>query len=203
MPVPGCAKHPSHSPGLVVSLPPLPPLLLLCRHQAANSPRCYIVFQLPLHDLAAAAAAAPARTSPEFFQDVLRPLLKVKLRVGPFPSSSPAHRCSPAGVGMRQLYDRLRELHSTQQWYAIWFWKTGYPVFRRYKNWCTGGQLFMMSKVQCLFCSKYCTTEGRGGEKGGSANTKAKHTEPLTSELISPLYRYEMTPPFHEMSWYK
>ena len=35
----------------------------------------------------------------------------------------------------------------------------------------------MMSKVQCLFCSENLTTEGRGGEKGGSA----KHTEPLTS----------------------
>ena len=31
---------------------------------------------------------------------------------------------------------------------------------------CTGGQEKMMSKVQCLFCSESCTTEGRGGEKG-------------------------------------
>ena len=34
----------------------------------------------------------------------------------------------------------------------------------------TGGQEFMGSKVQCLFCSESCTTEGRGGEKWGCAN---------------------------------
>ena len=34
----------------------------------------------------------------------------------------------------------------------------------------TGGQLFMVSKVQCLFWSETSTTEGRGGEKGESAN---------------------------------
>ena len=37
-----------------------------------------------------------------------------------------------------------------------------------------------MSKVQCVLCFENCTTEGRGGEKGGSANSKTKHTEPLT-----------------------
>ena len=40
------------------------------------------------------------------------------------------------------------------------------PLKTRY----TGGQEKMMSKVQCLFYSESCTTEGRGGEKGGSAN---------------------------------
>ena len=44
----------------------------------------------------------------------------------------------------------------------------------------TGGQVIMMSKVQCLFWSKNCATEGRGGEKGGLAKFKMKHTEPLT-----------------------
>ena len=42
-----------------------------------------------------------------------------------------------------------------------------------------------MSKVQCVLCSENRTTEGRGGEKGGSAIFKIKLTEPLTSELIS------------------
>ena len=41
-------------------------------------------------------------------------------------------------------------------------------------------KLFMMSKVQ-WFCFENCTTEGRGGEKRGSANFDMKHTEPLTS----------------------
>ena len=36
------------------------------------------------------------------------------------------------------------------------------------------------SKVQCLLCFEICTTEGRGGEKGGSANFEIEHTEPLT-----------------------
>ena len=35
---------------------------------------------------------------------------------------------------------------------------------------CTGIEVFIGSKVQCLFCFETCTTEGRGGEKGGSAN---------------------------------
>ena len=34
----------------------------------------------------------------------------------------------------------------------------------------TEGQVLMMSKVQCLFCCEKSTTEGRGEEKGGSAN---------------------------------
>ena len=38
----------------------------------------------------------------------------------------------------------------------------------------------------CVMC--YCATVGRGGEKGGSANSKTKHSEPLTSKLSSPLY---------------
>ena len=36
-------------------------------------------------------------------------------------------------------------------------------------------------KGSVIVCSDNCTTEGRGGENGGSANTKTKHTEPLTS----------------------
>ena len=49
-------------------------------------------------------------------------------------------------------------------------------------------EVFIQSKVQCVYCFENCSTEGRGGEKGGSANSKTKHIEPLTSELISPLY---------------
>ena len=43
-------------------------------------------------------------------------------------------------------------------------------------------------KVLCLFCFEICTTEGRGGEKGGSANFKTKHTEHLTQGLTSAPY---------------
>ena len=52
----------------------------------------------------------------------------------------------------------------------------------------TGVNKILGSKVRCLFCFDTSTTEGRGGEKGGCANSRTKHTEPLTSELISPLY---------------
>ena len=38
-----------------------------------------------------------------------------------------------------------------------------------------------------MFCFEICTPEGRRGEKGGSANSKTKHTVLLTSESISPL----------------
>ena len=55
------------------------------------------------------------------------------------------------------------------------------PVF------CTGVEVFIGSKVQCLFCVETCSTEGRGGEKGGSANSKIKHTEPLTQEIPQPV----------------
>ena len=44
----------------------------------------------------------------------------------------------------------------------------------------TGVEIVHGSKVQCLFCFEFCTAEGRGGEKGGNANFKTKHTEPLT-----------------------
>ena len=47
----------------------------------------------------------------------------------------------------------------------------------------------MMSKVQCLFCSEKSTTEGRGGEKEGSANFQKESTEPLTSSFTGPLYK--------------
>ena len=36
-----------------------------------------------------------------------------------------------------------------------------------YKVPSTGVKLILGSKVQCLFCVETCTTEGRGGEKGG------------------------------------
>ena len=39
-----------------------------------------------------------------------------------------------------------------------------------------------------MFCFEICTPEGRGGDKGGSANFKTKHTEPLTQEMPSALY---------------
>ena len=32
---------------------------------------------------------------------------------------------------------------------------------------CTGGQVFMMSKVQCLICSENCTIEGEGEKREG------------------------------------
>ena len=42
--------------------------------------------------------------------------------------------------------------------------------------------------VLCMFSFEICTPEGRGGERGGSANIKTKHTEPLTQEIPSALY---------------
>ena len=50
----------------------------------------------------------------------------------------------------------------------------------------TGMVLILESKVQCLFCFEICTPGGE--EKGGSANFKMKHTEPLTQEITPPLY---------------
>ena len=44
-------------------------------------------------------------------------------------------------------------------------------------------KLFIGSKVLFVFCSEICTPKGRGGEKGGSANFKTKHTEPLTQVI--------------------
>ena len=38
----------------------------------------------------------------------------------------------------------------------------------------TGVEVFIGSKVQCLFCFETSTTEGRGGAMGGSANFKYK-----------------------------
>ena len=45
---------------------------------------------------------------------------------------------------------------------------------------CTGVNKILGSKVESLFHFETCTSEGRGGEKGGSANSRTKHTEPLT-----------------------
>ena len=42
--------------------------------------------------------------------------------------------------------------------------------------------------VYYRICFEICTPEGRGREKGGSANFKMKHTEPLTQEIPSALY---------------
>ena len=39
-----------------------------------------------------------------------------------------------------------------------------------------------------MFCFEICTPEGRGGERGGNANFKSKHTEPLVQEIPSALY---------------
>ena len=39
-----------------------------------------------------------------------------------------------------------------------------------------------------MFCFEICTSVGRGGEKGGSANFKTKHTETFTREIPSALY---------------
>ena len=44
-------------------------------------------------------------------------------------------------------------------------------------------ELFIGSKVPCVLYFEICTPEERGGEKGGSANFKTKHTEPLTQEI--------------------
>ena len=35
--------------------------------------------------------------------------------------------------------------------------------------------MLLLLEVQYLFCSENCTTEGRGGEKGWSANCKKAH----------------------------
>ena len=43
----------------------------------------------------------------------------------------------------------------------------------------TGIRLFLMSKVQCMSWFEICISEGKGGEKGGNANFKSEHTEPL------------------------
>ena len=45
----------------------------------------------------------------------------------------------------------------------------------------TGIKSFIASEAQCMFCFEICTPEGKGGENGGSANLKTKHTESLTS----------------------
>ena len=38
------------------------------------------------------------------------------------------------------------------------------------------GQVIIGPKVLCMFLFEICTPEGRGGEKGGNANFKTKHT---------------------------
>ena len=59
---------------------------------------------------------------------------------------------------------------------------TGHAVdaFRRGDKLQGGVKLFMMSKLRCASCFEKCTTEGRGGKKGGSANFKKSHTESFT-----------------------
>ena len=50
-----------------------------------------------------------------------------------------------------------------------------FPTYKR-----TGDKLFIGSKVLCEFSFEICTPEGRGGEKGGSANFII---ESLTQEI--------------------
>ena len=52
------------------------------------------------------------------------------------------------------------------------------------------------SKVTVGVCFEIFTAEGRGGEKGGNANFKTKHTEPLNAEITPPLYSFH----FHLIS---
>ena len=52
---------------------------------------------------------------------------------------------------------------------------------------CTGVEVFICSRVRCLFCFETSTTEGRGGGKGGSANSRREDTEPLSQEFCAPL----------------
>ena len=49
----------------------------------------------------------------------------------------------------------------------------------------TGVLVVMRSKVLCLFCFEIYTLDGRGGEKGQSANFKKKQTAPLNQEVRS------------------
>ena len=42
--------------------------------------------------------------------------------------------------------------------------------------------------VPCGFCLEICTPDGEKGKKGGNANFKTKHAEPLTQEITSALY---------------
>ena len=51
-----------------------------------------------------------------------------------------------------------------------------------------GPSFFIGSMVQCMFSYGICSQEERGGEKGGRANFKTKHTEPFTQEIPSALY---------------
>ena len=47
----------------------------------------------------------------------------------------------------------------------------------------TGVKLLIGTKVLCMICFEICTLEGGGIEKGGNANFKTNHTEPLTQEI--------------------
>ena len=62
-------------------------------------------------------------------------------------------------------------------------------------GWClTKQSLFTVELLigsKCMFCLGICTPEGRGVEKGGSANFKIQHTEPLTQEINLPLYKLQ------------
>ena len=50
------------------------------------------------------------------------------------------------------------------------------------------GKNILVWKVLWLFCFEICTPEGRGGEKGGSANFETKHTEPFIPEYFISVY---------------
>ena len=76
--------------------------------------------------------------------------------------------------------------HAVQRDNGIRRWDTFFICVRR----AAGVKVFFMSKVPCVCvcCSAICIWEGRGGEKGGNANFKIKHTETFTSVIPWPLY---------------
>ena len=54
--------------------------------------------------------------------------------------------------------------------------RVGHP---QYTDNNTGVEVFIGSKVQCLFCFETSTTEGRGEEMGGSAKYQIKSQQNL------------------------
>ena len=55
----------------------------------------------------------------------------------------------------------------------------------------TGGQEFIGSKVQCLICSEYCTTEGRGEKREGVQMSKNSTQILLHHKFLAPwIYTY-------------
>ena len=56
------------------------------------------------------------------------------------------------------------------------------PIHQTFKSDCTGVKIILM-----CFVLKIAPLRGEGEKTGESANFKTKHTEPLRSEIISPL----------------